>query len=202
VIATFHLTRYDRIRDGMPHMWFDRALLRETRGLRFWKLLGTPNPREWAMFAVWEDEPALPPAIEQRFASAEHREWRLHPIRWHGTWGGEDPFAGAEPAAVDGPIAVLTRATIRPRSLIAFQRAIPPLPPGTIQAGELPIGRQATFSVWPDLDALVAYRASHRDVIRATREGDWYSEELFARFAISDATRSAPSMTSGSPPPG
>ena len=188
MIATFHVTRYARIRDGMPHMWFDRALLRDAPGLRFWKLLGTPDPRQWAMFAVWEEEPALPRPIAERLAKAEHREWRLRPIRWHGTWDGVDPLVGAEPASPDGPIAVLTRASIRPRSLVAFHRAIPPAPPGAILAGEWPIARQLTFSVWEPAE-LAAYRAAHRDIIRATREGDWYSEELFARFAISSATR-------------
>ena len=185
MIATFHLTRYDRVRDGMPHMWFDRALLKEVPGLRFWRLLGTPDPRQWAMFAVWEEEPRLPDAIAKRLASAsERREWRLRPVRWHGTWGGVDPFAGAEPAEAEGPIAVFTRASIRPRSLLAFHRATPTVP-GAVLAGEWPIARQATFSVWDSAEALHAFRRGHRDVIRRTREGDWYSEELFARFAIS-----------------
>ena len=189
MIVTFHVTKYDRIRDGMPHMWFDRAILRDAPGLRFWRLLGTPDPREWAMFAVWEDEPALPPPIAERFAAAaDHREWRLRPIRWHGTWGGVDPFAGAEPAEPEGRIAVFTRASVRLRSMRAFRRATPTIP-GSYLAGELPIARQATFSVWESTEALQAFRRSHADVIRATREGDWYSEELFARFAISPATR-------------
>lgn len=188
VSASFHLTRYTRVRDGMPHMWFDRALLRDAPGLRFWKLMGTPDPRQWAMFAVWEDEPNLPAPIARRLAGADHREWRLEPIRWHGTWGGVDPFAGAEPATADGRVAVLTRAAIRPRSLVAFQRATPKVP-GAILAGEWPIARQATFSEWESTEALQAFRRSHRDVIRRTREGDWYSEELFARFRISSATR-------------
>ena len=188
MIATFHVTRYDRIRDGMPHMYFDRALLRDAPGLRFWRLLGTPDPRQWAMFAVWEDEPRLPDPIADRLANAEHREWRLRPIRWHGTWGGVDPFAGAEPAEAEGAIAVFTRASVRLRSTREFRRATPAVP-GAILAGEWPIARQATFSVWESAEALQAFRRSHADVIRRTREGDWYSEELFARLAISSATR-------------
>lgn len=187
--ASFHLTRYERIRDGMPHMWFDRAILRDAPGLRFWRLLGTPDPRRWAMFAVWEDEPQLPDAIAARLAGAEHREWRLRPIRWHGTWGGVDPFEGAEPAEADGEIAVFTRASVRLRSMREFRRATPDVP-GAVLAGEWPIARQATFSVWETPEALQAFRRSHVDVIRRTRERDWYAEELFARFAmISSATR-------------
>ncbi len=192
MIATFHVTRYDRIRDGMPHMYFDRALLRGADGLRFWRLLGTPDPRQWAMFAVWEDEAALDGfggPIPDRWASApEHREWRLRPVRWHGEWGGVDPFAGAEPVEAEGPLAVFTRASVRLRSTREFRRATPDVP-GGILAGEWPIARQATFSVWESVEALQAFRRGHADVIRRTRERGWYSEELFARFAISSATR-------------
>ena len=218
VTASFHLTRYARVRDGMPHMAFDRPLLRVVPGLRFAKLLGTgrgdsmtlgADLRRWAMFAVWEDEPALDaflaghPIAARWNAAADHVSHRLRPLRWHGRWGGVDPFAGAEPGETDGRVAVLTRATIRPRALPAFYRAIPAVTGAefSVAIGEWPVARQATFSIWKP-EALRAYRRSHREVIRRTREGDWYAEELFARFAISSATRDAPSMTSGSPPPG
>ncbi|MGH3928140.1 MAG: hypothetical protein ACRDTT_35640, partial [Pseudonocardiaceae bacterium] len=52
---------------------------------------------------------------------------------------------------------------------------------------EAPIGLQGTFSVWASCADLTtfAYRgAAHRDVIRRTAEVGWYSEELFARFAV------------------
>jgi hypothetical protein len=203
VIATFHITRYDRVRDGMPAMYFDRSELRRTPGLRFWRLLGTgrgdsmtlgADLRRWAMFAVWEDEAALDAfdgPIRARWAAArEHVEYRLRPIRWHGSWDGAEPFDGPR-AETDGPIAVLTRASVRLRALPAFYRAIPPVVGArfSVAIGEWPVARQATFSVWDSAEALAGYRRSHRELIRRTREGDWYSEELFARFAISAATR-------------
>jgi hypothetical protein len=44
-----------------------------------------------------------------------------------------------------------------------------------------------TFSVWRDMAAMraFAYRGEgHRAAIAAVRAGDWFAEELYARFAV------------------
>jgi len=46
---------------------------------------------------------------------------------------------------------------------------------------------QATFSIWKNLEKMnyFAYKhAAHAEVVRLTRERNWYSEELFARFQV------------------
>jgi len=51
--------------------------------------------------------------------------------------------------------------------------------------GEAPVGRLATFSLWESLEAATRFAYSmrrHERVIEQTRDGDWYSEEMFARF--------------------
>ncbi|MDB5242977.1 MAG: spheroidene monooxygenase [Spirosoma sp.] len=97
----------------------------------------------------------------------------------------------------NNPVAVLTRATIRTRALPDFWRYVPLARQRlTDQAdnllfgigiGEVPIVQQCTVSVWRNPAAIerYAYRQSgHKEVIRLTRERNWYSEELFARFSV------------------
>lgn len=157
--------------------------------------------RRWAVFAVWDD---ASDADRFRHRHPLSRRWDqalerfdvvLRPIGSHGTWDGVNPFDRSVGEAGPGePVAVLTRATVRWRWLPAFLRAVPPVDAhlrsvdGLLDAvgiGEVPVGRQATFSLWRDAEAMqrFSYRsAEHVEVVRRTRDEGWYGEELFARF--------------------
>ncbi|MDP9842413.1 spheroidene monooxygenase [Streptosporangium lutulentum] len=197
----------------MRYMAFDRPVLRSTPGLSFWRLLGSgrgtsmslgADLRRWALFAVWREERDLEEFLRNSPVAARRREaresWqvRLAPLASRGRWGGVEPFGPGlgEPSGPDpgGPIAVLTRASIRPSRLVPFYRSVPEVDRllreqggclASVGVGEWPLARQATFSLWRDAGAVrdFAHRGhAHREVIGRTRAEDWYSEELFARF--------------------
>jgi heme-degrading monooxygenase HmoA len=192
----------------LTQMAFARPALCRTPGLRFWKLLGSgrgfgpwPDFSRYALLTVWpslEDAHAFCDSspMMQRFRRRADETWTLYmrPVRARGAWSGVNPFA-ADVAYVDGPLAILTRATIRWRALTRFwsharatERALQDAP-GLLFAigiGEAPLIRQATFSLWRDEGAAHAYAhrtIAHAKVIRCTRTEGWYAEELFARFA-------------------
>jgi hypothetical protein len=192
-------------------MAFDRPVLRRTGGLVFWRLLGTgrgastglgADLRRWALLAVWQAEGSLeeflrrsPIAARWRREARESWHVRLTPVASRGRWGGIEPFGTVrEAAGVAGPVAVLTRASIRPTRLVAFYRSVPVVDRclraqegclASVGVGEWPLARQATFSLWRDYGAAAEFayrRPGHRRVIDRVRAEGWYSEELFARF--------------------
>lgn len=184
--------------------------------LRRWALLAV-----WRRADDLDDFLARSPVPARwRREAREHWQVRLAPVASRGTWGGTDPFAvavrtarsapsvhsppsGHSPPSVRsvaggpghaGPVAVLTRASIRPARLAAFYGSITPVEDAlrhqdgcvaSVGIGEWPLARQATFSLWRDAAAVrdFAYHgAAHRQVIDRVRAEDWYAEEMFTRF--------------------
>lgn len=174
------------------------------------------DPSRTALFAVWRDAAALA-AFEDGWFAARAARMRarggevygvsLALLSGHGRWGGRDvladlrrprlpldPEVGADGAGVEvRPVAVLTRATVRPSRWHRFRGSRPPVSRelagarglhAAVGIGEAPVGLQATFSIWSDAAAVAAFVRSpeHREVVRRTREEGWYGEELFARF--------------------
>lgn len=163
------------------------------------------DPARSALFAVWDDAAALREflagsALSRRWAAAAGRSgecWSvaLHLLSGHGHWGGLDVLGGLQRGVPGGPVAVLTRARVRLRALGRFHTAGADVSAAlgrtsgllaVVGIGEFPVGHQATFSLWSDAAAVRAFATGdpvHADVVRRTRDEDWYGEELFARFA-------------------
>jgi hypothetical protein len=180
------------------------------KGCTFWKLLGSghngtfdlqPDWQQWALLAVWETRGDYDRFNKRSFIVSWWRlfgteRWTIlcQPIQSHGKWDGKEPFKAPVIDDYNGPVAVLTRATIRFNRLKNFWANVDGVATLMTSAkgfitsfgiGEAPVYRQATFSVWQRVDDVkaFAYRSrEHAEVITKTREENWYKEELFARF--------------------
>ena len=191
-------------------MAINKIQLTRLSGVTFIKLLGTgkgesftpkdADPFRWGMLLTINENQI--DALDKSFVVKGWRkictsEYRviLKPISSHGLWSGKQPFS-LDKFEWNGKIAAVTRARIVWRKNIMFWRAVPPVTeslhqsPGLLKAigiGEAPLGLQGTFSVWKDAASLrdFAYKGrAHSEAIQATSANRWYSEELFARFAV------------------
>lgn len=164
-----------------------------------------PNWSVWAIFAVWPDEARARTEIRQHPVIARwHRHaaesWTvfLQPISARGSWSGVNPLTTPSDSTTptSGPIAALTRASVRPRFARSFWQLVPDISAriGTdpnvlfkIGIGEVPLLHQVTFSIWPDAAAMATFARQmgpHATALQAARDGGWFSEELYARFQV------------------
>lgn len=181
---------------------------------RFVKLCGTgtgqgftprPNWQVWAIFAVWPDADSARRHLEThpvytRWRARAAEDWTLFlsPQSARGSWSGVNPLieGDATPIPPDAPHAVLTRATVKARHALSFWGKVPDISAviGTdpnvlfkIGIGEVPLLHQVTFSVWPDLDSMAAFArhdGPHARAVASVRQGQWFTEELYARFRV------------------
>jgi len=191
-------------------MAINKIQLKRLSGVSFIKLLGTgkgesftprdADPFRWGMLMTIDEnqidvlDKSFVVKGWQKICISEYRVI-LKPISSHGFWSGKQPFS-LDKFEWNGKIAAVTRARIVWRKNLIFWRAVPPVTeslhrsPGLLNAigiGEAPIGLQGTFSIWKDAASLrdFAYKGqAHSEAIRATSANQWYSEELFARFAV------------------
>jgi spheroidene monooxygenase len=209
--VTLSLFRFDR---ALARFWVlgqmgaARLVLPQVPGLAFWKLCGsgtgegfTPRPNwgVWAILSVWDDRDAAHHGQQM----APFRAWRqradeaytiyMEPASVRGHWAGVRPFHPH--GDVTGPVAAMTRATVKPARALRFWRRVPDISakigsdPNVmfkIGIGEVPFLHQVTFSVWPDTASMAAFarRGAHQDAIRAVRNERWFNEELYARFRL------------------
>ena len=182
--------------------------LRQTPGLRLAKALGSghrggfglrPGLRRQGLFSIFDNERsaddfiASSPVMQAyRSHAAELCIAKLRATSSRGSWSGQGLAVTAAPAP-DGPVASLTRASIRPHKAPAFWHRSPPAEAALEQAegcllavglGEAPLLRQATFSVWENQAAMDAYARSgaHQAAIRAAYGQGHFSESMFVRF--------------------
>lgn len=194
---------------GWSRIMLGSRPLRQIPGLRLAKALGSgheggfglrPSVSRQGLFALFGNEACADHFIHQSATVAEYHERsldfmlvKLRATSSRGAWSGRTltPTAGVPRT---GPVAALTRASIRPGRAFHFWRHSPLSERALSHAagcqlavglGEAPVLRQATFSIWDSQAAMDAYARSgaHLDAIRAAQSGGWFSESMFVRFA-------------------
>lgn len=187
--------------------------LQNVAGLSFFKLLGTgagqgfslmPDFSTYALLTVWEDQDSadhfyrnntLIQSYQARAANI--RRLSLANTASHGLWSGLNPFVPTETQPFKKrPVAIITRATLRPQRLLSFWRAVPQASKAIETAqgvqfykgiGEWPFIQQATISIWNSMEEVMqfAYKdKAHKEIVKQTKKERWYKEDLFARFLV------------------
>ncbi|MEQ3729020.1 MAG: spheroidene monooxygenase [Tateyamaria sp.] len=190
-------------------MGLARGAIKRTPDIGFWKLCGSgsgegftpiPNTAVYAILATFPDaataQAAQDTAIFQNYRAHAVEDWTVFMAvdTTRGSWSGQTPFL-ATAQNTNGPLAALTRATIKPSILTKFWRRVPnisavigrdPNVVFKIGIGEVPWLHQVTFSIWPDATAMhnFAHTGPHAEAIKAVRADGWFHEELYARFAL------------------
>jgi len=177
-------------------------------GLLFSKVLGSgyeggfglrPSPSRQGLFGLFESLPTAQEFIQNSTVLQAYQERSsefycalLKTWSCRGSWDGQSlDVCTAQP--IKGPVAALTRSSIRLGKAPEFWRHAPPSQTALSNAkgcqlavglGEAPFVRQATFSIWDSVSDMNAYARSgaHLEAIQAAVQNDYFSESMFARF--------------------
>ena len=213
-IVTLSLYRFDTPQHkawAFVMMGLARLSLRRIPHLNFWKLLGSgtgqgftpvPNWGVYAILCVWDSAEHGRLAMDNNSIFSRYRARAAHTatlfletVSSRGQWSGKSPFS-AESRSDQGPVAVLTRATVRWQKIRKFWQQAPAISVRIgqntdvlfkIGLGEVPLRQQLTFSIWPNLKEMTAFahaNGPHKSAIDQVRRGNWFKEDLYARFNI------------------
>ena len=195
--------------------------LKNIEGLKFYKFLGTgggqgfslrPDFSTYAFLGVWEDLSFYQNCLQKhpifktyQEKAMSQRDLILNAVKSHGKWSGQNPFKTKPGLEAKGnqKAVVITRATLHWNRLFSFWKVVPAASKAIETAqgvqyykgiGEWPFIQQATISIWDDFEAVntFAYKdRAHADIVKKTKQMNWYKEDLFSRFhLISDTTKS------------
>ena len=193
---------------GFMRLVLGERPFRHTPGLVFTRVLGSgrgggfvlrPGWDHHGLFLLFDAEDQADRFIEAspvlqayRAHARECCVLKLRATSCRGTWAGRS-ILPTRAAPAGGPVAALTRGSVRPARLWPFWRHSPATQASVATApgcelamglGEAPLLRQATFSLWRDQAAMDAYARSgaHLQAIRAASAGGHLSESMFVRF--------------------
>src|ERR1700761_5500448 len=138
MIVSLTIVRYRKafVPFALLAMAMHRLPLMFTKGCSFWKLLGCghngtfdlqPDWQQWGLLAVCDERKDFDDFYKASFVSRwwktlTYESWTVlcEPLESHGYWDGKQPFGDPKITDYEGPVAILTRATIRMSRLKNF----------------------------------------------------------------------------------
>jgi hypothetical protein len=200
---------------GYGRFALNHLSFRRMPGLCFAKMMGCgynggfglrPSLDRQALFLLFNDDAAAVAALasdpllqQYRLACKEFFSVLLDPYAVKGSWSGHSLKPTALVPDANVPMAALTRASIRTSQLRSFWHDAKPAHQDMATArgcllsagvGELPVVRQATFTLWENLGAMNQYAraGAHQTAIVRAHSRDYFTESMFVRFIARDAT--------------
>lgn len=209
LISFFQYSGFTNKWQALGRMGRPPIVLSQVDGLSFFKPLGTgsgngfsikPDFSTFGFVAVFDTEEMARDFLngnlikEYTRTAKSYSHILMHTIKSHGEWSKQNPFESSVDFDTSKPLAVITRATIKPKLAHKFWKYVPSVSKSMNDydallfskgIGEFPLLMQATYSLWENAEAMMQYayqNPKHAEMVKKTRELGWYSEELFARF--------------------
>ena len=199
---------------GFSRYILGKRPFQQIAGLQFCKVLGsgmnggfstTPSLTKQGFFCVFDSKHNADlfqksSSIIKAYQDHAH-EFFIASVQAYSSRGSWSGFAmscsNTSPPSM-GPIASLTRASIRPSKAIAFWKRAKPAEDAVSHAsgkiltagvGEAPYFRQATFTIWHNAQSLEQYaqQGAHLAAIKAAYGESYFSESMFTRFRVIEA---------------
>ena len=200
--------RSDALVWGFMRFIIGKYALRKVPGIVFFRVLGSgrnggfdvkPSLHQQGLFCVFENEDFAKQFLDTSSIITNYQKHSrefftviLKTYSSRGSWANTTlPATVSEPS--QGPIAAITRASIKPHKALAFWKKAPPAEISLNAAngcliaaglGEAPYFRQATFTIWESTQAMDQYArtGAHLAAIKASHSGGYFSESMFTRF--------------------
>jgi len=193
---------------GISRLVLGKYPFKNTPGLQFVKVLGSgknggfdlkPSFSKQGLFCIFDTLERAQQFLENSSIlkayqdhSSEYFSVILQAYSSKGCWS-KNTIEVTKEAPLSGPIAGITRASIKFSKAPSFWSKAPPAQasleqaPGCLLAaglGEAPYLRQATFTMWESAGAMDQYARSgaHLEAIQTAYQGQFFSESMFTRF--------------------
>ena len=168
-----------------------------------------PDFGKYANFSIWKNQEDFQGYFKKsRFynyilsLSCKVIQYDLYIEQSKGVWDKMNPYPNApKKATVQGSVAILTRAKVKPKNLISFWKRVRSTNSSLKHSkglqfsaglGEWPFSHPITFSVWDSIEDANNFstgQSAHGKAAKSSVDHKWFRESLFVRYSIKKAPK-------------